>query len=116
LFLFTSPESEAVAVGDVVDESSNADSADLQFTLWVNMLLLPGPTDALLRHPVARDELEPGQVRSVREVKPRRRRCCWSGPVCDVTARTGQRLPGFQPLIGRAPADFGCPQRHWLPD
>ena len=36
-----------VHASDIVDEPSNADPADLQFTYRVNMLLLPGPTGAL---------------------------------------------------------------------
>ncbi|MEU9664501.1 hypothetical protein AB0E25_02750 [Streptomyces bobili] len=34
------------------------------------MTLLPGPTDAVYRDPVGRDDLELGQVRSVRKAKP----------------------------------------------
>lgn len=69
-FFFTSPESEVAAVADVVDVPSEADPPDPQFPYRVDVTLLPGPTDALYRNPVGRDDLELGQVRSVQKVKP----------------------------------------------
>ncbi|WNZ07465.1 hypothetical protein [Streptomyces sp. 11x1] len=68
-FFFTSPESEVAAVADVVGEPYEAAPEDPQFSYRVDVILLPGPTDALYGNPVGRDELELRQVRSVQKVK-----------------------------------------------
>ena len=50
--------------------SRQEDPDDPDFAYRVDVTLLPEPTDLLYGHPVGRDELELGQVRSVQKVKP----------------------------------------------
>lgn len=69
-FFFTSPESEVAAVAGVLGEPYEAGPPDPEFAYRVDVTLLPGPTAALHDHPVGRDELELGQIRSVQKVKP----------------------------------------------
>jgi hypothetical protein len=68
-FFFSQPEAAVAAVAEV-DNEPWEDPDDPDFSYRVDVTLLPGPTDALYRAPVGRDELELGQVRSVQKVKP----------------------------------------------
>lgn len=68
-FFFTSPDAAVAAVGEVDEEPRvDPDAPDLSYLVPVT--LLPEATKALYRHPVGRDELGLGQVRSVQKVKP----------------------------------------------
>ncbi|MCF2127295.1 EVE domain-containing protein [Strepomyces sp. STD 3.1] len=67
-FFFTAPESAVAAVAEV-DEEPREDP-EVPDAYLVAVSLLPEATKALYHHPVGRDQLALGQVRSVQKVKP----------------------------------------------
>ncbi|CAL9637752.1 hypothetical protein SUDANB15_06233 [Streptomyces sp. enrichment culture] len=68
-FFFTQPEPAVAAVAEV-DEEPREEPEDPDVPFLVAVTLLTEATKALHRDPVGREELGPGQVRSVQKVKP----------------------------------------------